>query len=180
VTWLLFFALPLALWLSWLHPRKWVPIDARAFVADGSADSLLGKFHRQRFTIRAAVGVGISLLAAAPLSGHWRSLVLLALAVGAWQAGYWLYYFNPALNVARNLPYVGKYHVSWNPSASLLDRYVWRKASAQVHPGQVPPDHEDALVVAIAGPLYQRLLRTCLLLATAAALLLSGWAYLSY
>lgn len=181
--WLLL-TLPLAVLLSWLHPRVWVPLDVKRFTANGSKDTLLRTFHRQRGTWRALFGLLIALLGAGPLllAGAALPFLLLASAVAVWELAYWLYDFNPRLNVARNLPYVGKYHVSWNPNASELDRYVWRKAWLQVREkGEVaPPAQEDARVVAVAGPLLQQLLTKWLYIGGAVAIGLATLALLLY
>lgn len=174
--WLLL-SLPLAALLAYLHPRIWIRLDVRAFEANGSKDSLLQTFHRQRTTWRIAAGLLICAVGSFPLWATGFPALLVAVGVLCGQVAWWLYAFNTGLNVARNLPYVGKYHVSWNPNAAAFpDRYVWQKASQQVYPGWPAPEAEDLAVVAVAGPLLQRLLRRCLWvgLATAAALVAGG------
>lgn len=167
LSWLLL-TVPLALLLAVLHPRVWVPLDVKKFVGNGAKDTLLRTFHRQRAWWRGGIGLLISVLAAWPIRHEYFAGALLATAVVAWQLGWWLFDFNPRLNLARKLEYVGKYHVSWNPAASYLDRYVWHRAWLQVRrPDETaPPAREDLRVVAVAGPLFEYLLRQWLLLST--------------
>lgn len=176
----LWVTLPVALFLSWLHPRVWPRFDVREFNTNGSKDSLLETFHRQRFTWRAVIATVINLLAIAPLYRHPASGALLGGAFMVWQMAYWTYDFNPRLNLARNLPYIGKYHVSWNPRASLLDRYVWLHAWLKVAtPDETePPAQEDLRVVAIAGPLYKKVLTWILRIGLLLAGILASGAWL--
>ncbi|WP_426491053.1 hypothetical protein [Hymenobacter sp. 102] len=177
---------PLAWLLTWLHPRIWVRLDVRRFVKAGAVDTLLRTFHRQRATVRGIVMVLIAVLASLPAWGYWLPFGLSMAGLLMLQAAYWVYDFNPRLNVARVLPYVGKYHVSWNPNAAYFpDRYVWRRAWEQVRAPDVttPPGYEDQQVVAVAGPMLQRLLRNLLVNGCVAYLLaLAGigmWVWLS-
>ncbi|MET4106063.1 hypothetical protein [Hymenobacter sp. UYP22] len=177
---------PLAWLLTWWHPRIWVKLDVRRFVKAGAKDTLLRTFHRQRATLRGIIMVLIAVLASTPAWGHWLPFGLSIAGLLILQAAFWLYDFNPRLNVARNLPYVGKYHVSWNPQAAYFpDRYVWRRAWEQVKaPGEVaPPAFEDRYIINIAGPLLRELLKNLWVNGCVAyALLITGigvWAWLS-
>ncbi|RSK50135.1 hypothetical protein [Hymenobacter rigui] len=177
---------PLAWLLTYLHPRIWVKLDVRRFVQAGAVDTLLRTFHRQRATVRGIVMVLIAGLASLPTWGHWLPFGLSMAGLLILQAAYWLYDFNPRLNEARNLPYVGRYHVSWNPQAAYFpDRYVWRRAWEQVRaPDETaPPAYEDRQVVNVAGPLLKQLLQNLLVNGCVAySLTLFGigvWAWLS-
>ncbi|SNC62165.1 hypothetical protein SAMN06265337_0615 [Hymenobacter gelipurpurascens] len=144
-----------------LHPRIWLQADVKRFTENGSKDSLLRTFHRQRWMWRCLITLAIAFTASLPVWGNWLAFGISFLGLLLLGTAYWVYYFNPALNEARKLPYVGKYHVSWNPLAAYFpDRYVWRRAWLQVRaPGEtVPPAQEDLRVVAVAGPMLKTLL----------------------
>lgn len=172
---------PLYLLWSWLHPRLWIKPDVRRFEANGRDDTLLGTFHRQRATWRGLGLVVPALLASLP-AGSWPLYLLSTAGLLAIGGGYWLWWFNPHLNLARRLPYIGRYHVSWNPDAAWLDRQVWRRAWLQVRaPGEVgPPVREDLRVVARAGPLYELVLHVALLAGVVLYLLslAAGWYFM--
>lgn len=157
---------PLALLAYWLHPRIWVRLDVQRFKLNGSNDSLLRTFHRQRATWRTIVTVLIAVLASLPAWGHWLPCSLSLLGLLAIGTAYWLFDFNPRLNLARNLPYVGEWHVSWNPAGAYFpDRYIWHRAWEQIRkPGDpmAAPAYEDLRVVAVAGPLLRKLLQNLL------------------
>jgi uncharacterized membrane protein len=177
---------PLAWVLLYLHPRIWVKLDVRQFVKDGAKDTLLRTFHRQRATVRGIVMVLVAGLASLPAWGHWLPFALSFIGLLVLQLAYWVYDFNPRLNEARNLPYVGRYHVSWNPNAAFFpDRYVWRRAWQQVRkPGEtIPPGYEEERVVAVAGPMLQWLLRHLLINGSITYLLtcigIGVWAWVS-
>lgn len=173
--WLLL-TVPLALLASWYHPRWWVRLDVQAFVRDGAKNARTHTFHRQRFTWRLAVALLVALAGAAPLLRvHGLAYVLLATALLVWQAAYWTYDFNPRLNVARQLPYVGRYHVSWSPDAAAFpDRYIWQQVEAQLpDEGTRQPEHLRALRVELAAVLLEDVLRKVLVSGSGAAGLLA-------
>jgi hypothetical protein len=157
----------MALFWFWLHPRLWVPTDVAAFNADGSQQSLGQTFHEQRLFWRGFATIGPALLATLPIALHcerfwptcWAVLGLVQLA-----AGYWLWWFNPHLNLARKLDYVGEYHVSWAANASWLDRTLWGLAWERVygHMDPVKPGVRDEAVIPIAAQEYKIWLRDCL------------------
>lgn len=146
-----------------LHPRIWIPIDAKAMKENGSADTLLQKFHRVRGFIRFLLISIPALLCSLPLWGSW-SFVWSTLGLCALHGGYWFWYFNPRLNIARNEAYIGPYHVSWNPKGAWFDTLIWTRAWQQVrYPNETyPPAQEDFRVIAVAAPMYKKLLRNLL------------------
>lgn len=135
-----------ALALLGFAPFWWVAQDAAAIAANGSQDSLHATFHRQRLSWRVGVALLVAGLASLPALPHAGAFVMSAaglLAIGtAWHA----FIFNPALNVARKLPYVARYYVSADPRAAFMpDRFLWQRAVAAF------PDHgqlDDPIVAA--------------------------------
>ena len=125
---------------SYYNPRFWAEYDAKAIRANGSQDTLLSTFHRQRATWRLAVA-GV-LAVASTLPAFWLNRP----ALGAWLlAGqltfnllYFFAEFNPRLNLATGVDYKSKYYVSWNPKGSWMDAQLWARAwRRQGHP--MPP-----------------------------------------
>jgi hypothetical protein len=153
VSWL-YLTLPLAVLLSVWHPRVWVALDLHRIQANGSDDTLGRTWHRHRFSWRLAVALVIAVLAALPIAPTGFPAVVLASAVLIWQGAWWTYDFNTRLNVARNLPYVDKYHVSWSPNAAAFpDRWLWQRALRQA-----PHYATRPLVSEIAAGLLRELL----------------------
>ncbi|MDF7810681.1 hypothetical protein [Hymenobacter sp. YC55] len=157
---------PIAWLLYWLHPRIWVKLDVKRFTEDGSKNSLLRTFHRQRATWRAIVTIVVAVAASLPTWGYWLPFGLSLIGLLALAAAYWTFDFNPRLNVARKLPYVGEWHVSWNPNGAFFpDRYIWTRAWQKVRgprDSSYPPEFEDLRVVAVAGPMLRQLLHNIL------------------
>jgi hypothetical protein len=152
---------PVALMLYYLHVPFWIKLDVKRFTANGSQNSLLRTFHRQRATWRILFSAVVALLASLPAWGTWPMYGISVAALLLLATAYWYYAFNPGLSLARNLPYVGKYHVSWTPDAAFFpDRYIWRRAWRQVRQPEeaAPPAKEDLRVVAVAGPMLKQLL----------------------
>lgn len=115
---------------SYYNPRFWAAYDAKAIQANGSADTLLSTFHRQRATLRLTVALVIALLATLP--AVWLKYPQLAYWLAAGQFTFNLLYFfaefNPRLNLATGLAYKGQWYVSWNPKGSKLDSHLWARA----------------------------------------------------
>jgi hypothetical protein len=115
--------------LCWYAPRWWAAKDAAAFLANGSADSLHGVFHRQRATWRFGFLVLVSTVASLPLRHSPDAAACSSTALLALGAAYFLYDFNPRLSRARGLP---EYYVSFDPQAARFpDRWLAGKAKAQ-------------------------------------------------
>ncbi|KAA9333424.1 hypothetical protein F0P96_10670 [Hymenobacter busanensis] len=95
--------------------------NARRIQRDGAKDSLHDTFHRQRFTLRAAVAVLVASGASLPAWGHWLSCGLSAWALLVAGAVWFGYRFNTGLNRARGLP---AYYVSFATFASRFDRFI--------------------------------------------------------
>ena len=116
-------------WLpSWAARR-----DAARFNAAPAADDLHAVFHRQRLLERLGIAVGIAGLASWPTmcfsSGSWWPYLLATAGLLSAAGGIWAFRFNPLLNVARALAYVGPYYVSPDPRAALFpDRLLWTRA----------------------------------------------------
>lgn len=113
------------------NPIWWANFDAKAIRANGSQDSLLSTFHRQRGTWRVAVGIVISALSITPLLFRDNSIylaVLLFVAQLAFNLCYFFAEFNPRLNVATGATYKSQWYVSWNPLGSWTDRFIWGRA----------------------------------------------------
>ena len=120
-----------ALALLWAAPRFWVALDVKAFSADPASDTFHATFHSQRLTWRLAFLVAVAALASLPLllAGHRPAAACHFLALVALGTAYFFYDFNPRLNRARNLPYVGPYYVSSSPTAARFpDRWLWARA----------------------------------------------------
>ena len=121
-----------ALALLWYAPRFWVAKDVKAFSAFPAADVFHGTFHRQRLTWRVAFLVLVAALASLPLLPHRAAAVCHCLALVAIGSAYFFYDFNPRLNRARKLPYVGPYYVSPSPTAARFpDRWLWARAQSR-------------------------------------------------
>ena len=120
-----------ALALCWYAPRFWVAQDVKAFNANPTNDTFHGRFHRQRLMWRIGSWVLVSLAASEPALPHWGAFACSAGALLAIGAAYFLYDFNPRLNKARGLAYVGQYYVSFDPNAALFpDRWLADRACA--------------------------------------------------
>ncbi|AWM31342.1 hypothetical protein [Hymenobacter nivis] len=120
-----------ALALCWYAPRFWVAQDVKAFNANPADDTSHGKFHRQRLTWRVALGVLVALTASEPALPHWGAFACSSGALLSFGAAYFFYDFNPRLNKARGLAYVGQYYVSFDPNAAWFpDRWLARRARA--------------------------------------------------
>ena len=118
-----------ALLLFWYAPRFWAARDAHAFSVNPHDDTFHDTFHRQRLTWRVAFLVLVAALASLPLLPHADAAACHCLALVALGSAYFFYDFNPRLNRARNLPYVGPYYVSPSPTAARFpDRWLWARA----------------------------------------------------
>lgn len=122
----------LALAILAYHPFWWVPLDVASFVADGAAQSRTSTFHAQRWRWRCGLVVLVSLAASLPLWGQWGRLLLSAAGLSVLGGGWFFFAFTPALNIARHLDYITKFHVSWAIEASWPDRKLWYWAWARV------------------------------------------------
>lgn len=109
------------------NPRFWAKKDAAAIAANGSQDTLLKTFHQQRAIWRLAVAVAVATLASAPAAilGGLRLAAWLFVAQITFNLFYFVAEFNTQLSQKR-----GKdaYYVSWNPSGSKFDAFLWRRA----------------------------------------------------
>ena len=156
----------IALILYHFHVPFWVKMDTARITADGSAQTLAATFHRQRTTWRFAFVVVVALLASTPLLGRGEegegwNFVVGAAGLAILGGGYFFYAFTPALNLARGLAYVSKWHVSWAVNASFLDRFIWAQAWRKARlPGwdSTPPAYPEPITVALAGQLLRRYL----------------------
>lgn len=94
--------------------------DAAAIAADGAANSLHNKFHRQRLLMRIGTAVGLALVANISARPYvWPLLGLLAFFTGffAWR-------FNTMVSLLRGLD---PFYVSKDPDAALFpDRLMSR------------------------------------------------------
>ncbi len=162
--WLLL-AHAVALGLYWYAPYFWLKKDAADFGKDVTKDTFGRTFHRQRLLWRVGFAVLVALLASLPsfasssavLIGYLLSSIGL-LAIGT---GWYGYVFNPGLNLARKLPYIGKYHVSWAANASFLDQFIWQQAWERVyletksHQFDFVPGQRDEAVIPVAAKMLR-------------------------
>lgn len=133
---------PAALALFWYAPRFWVTKDAAAFLANGSADSLHGVFHRQRLTWRIGFQVLVALLASLPLWGHWGAFACSSGALAALGGAYFFYDFNPRLSRARGLP---EYYVSFDTQAACFpDNWLADRAKVAIPWGPQMLGYDEA------------------------------------
>ena len=94
--------------------------DAAAIAADGAANSLHEKFHRQRLTMRVGAAVG---LAVAANVAAWPSL-LPAAGLLCFLTGWFAWRFNTMVSLLRGLD---PFYVSKDPDAALFpDRLMTR------------------------------------------------------
>lgn len=149
------------------NPRWWANFDAKAIRANGSADTLLSTFHRQRATWRLVVALAVGLLGVLPLlitavirlldglpaflfGGGWLTLLLFA-GQFSFNLLYFFAEFNPRLNLATGASYKSKWFVSWNPKGSWLDRQLWRRAWKSQGKPLPPVNGPDATTQQLAG-----------------------------
>ena len=136
-----------ALFLFWYAPRFWAARDAKAFNVNPTSDTFHQTFHRQRLSWRVAALVVIAALASEPFAPYWLAACLSFLGLVSIGAAYFFFDFNPRLNRARNLPYVGEYYVSPSPTAARFpDRWLWARAQARwPRPGTMDLDKLDRI-----------------------------------
>lgn len=163
MTWLLLLTHPAALLVLWRHPYWWVRRDVARIAADGAGQTLTRAFHAGRTWWRAGFVGSVAALASLPLilSGVTPYLVSTA-ALATIGAAWFAYYFTPALNVARDQPYIGRYHVSWAVGASWLDRTIWGRAWRRGGHSGPPPDYPEPVTVALAATELRRVLTAAL------------------
>lgn len=105
---------------AWMLFVKWETQENAAQIkADDAKDSLHGGFHFKRSVLRLVVALSLAVSANALL---WRALDLWALAAGGLiclLSGYFVWRFNPNLNVARGKPVD---YISREKNAALFDR----------------------------------------------------------
>ncbi|GAB2865832.1 hypothetical protein [Hymenobacter ruber] len=123
----------LALALLAYAPFWWIKRDAADFARNPADDSYHGVFHRQRATWRAAFTMVVAGAASLPMVSHpWYCFALSMGGLLAIGTGWFAYVFNPGINRARNLPYVGPYYVSPDPRAAFFpDRLIWNRSAAR-------------------------------------------------
>lgn len=135
------------------NPRFWAKTDAAAIKANGSQDTLLSTFHRQRATLRLLTAIGVALFATLP--ALWLKYPGLAYWLASGQIVFNLCYFfaefNPQLNEAMQLPYKSRWYVSWNPKGSRLDATLWARAWKAQGRTAPPINGPDAATQELAG-----------------------------
>jgi|GEM_PF-5144096 len=168
--WLLWLSQPAALLLFYLAVPFWIRRDVTDFTQNGGADSLHGKFHRQRLTWRVVSALAFALLGTGPLlfaatagAAYWLPALASFIGLLAVGGAYTFYAFTPGLNEARQLAYVPRYYVSPDPDAAWLpDRLLWRRAVQAFADGTFEAGLLHRTRMAFAGQLLERLLRTVL------------------
>jgi hypothetical protein len=122
----------IALALYFLAHRFWINNDVQEFnLQGGTKDDNHQTFHRQRLSWRIAFDVLVALLCSTPLlkGGGPTPFWVVSIGLASIGAGYFFYYFNPGLSLARGLDYVKQYYVSFDPRASWWpDRFLANRA----------------------------------------------------
>lgn len=177
--WLILFYLAYFIWVYY-HPKLWIKLDTGEIDTDGAGQSLGFVFHRQRATWR-GLGIAIpALVAVSPLWLHFHRFwpgALAWLGLCSLHGGYWMWYFNPQLSIARNKDYIEKYHVSWAVNASWLDRYIWAEAWNNVYNTPVVPGERDLKVIVEAARIYEKRLNDILYAGTSFFIFLHIFSY---
>jgi hypothetical protein len=104
---------------AWIFLVNWeVNENVLRIDKDGARNSLHQLFHRQRKTIRGIAMVVLSCIPALAFWGHPLSMLLDGLSTFVYLLAYFVRTFNPRLNVKRELPYIDRFYVSFDPDAA--------------------------------------------------------------